>query len=288
MMNGAVAAHPTFPRWRMTVSAATRRACPGYEMPRVSRGYNARGVLAAGDGSSARLRNRSQGCRACFRCGRLCLTRGSPHRFAKALTLPPGPRSCRSKARCLRLSSLTRKERRGFRPRLRPADRAITMLSHGSWNSHAWPIKSVPAWTTTHSWVHCRSRRPDVAARVEQAVAEHIHATTTTLTAPFCQCYPTKPFSRRNHRCCHTQKTPFTVIDLPTQLSIRSAAFRGPWGISSRGQPIRLRLEQIGNVRGAKIKQASHATYRQVPLGPVRLRGPLTLVWPSEEELDGH
>jgi len=71
-----------------------------------------------------------------------------------------------------------------FVPDLRPAERAIIYATQGAWNSACLADKvSVPAWTTKPSWFIVAANDRMLPPEYEQAVAEHIHATTTTLAA---------------------------------------------------------------------------------------------------------
>jgi hypothetical protein len=70
-----------------------------------------------------------------------------------------------------------------FVPELPPSERDIVYATQGPWNSTCVNDRvMVPAWTTKPSWfiaVHDRMLPPEY----EQAIAKHIHATTTTLTS---------------------------------------------------------------------------------------------------------
>src|SRR6185503_17449118 len=71
-----------------------------------------------------------------------------------------------------------------FVPELRPAERAIIHATQGAWNSACLADKvSAPAWTTKHSWFIAAADDRMLPPEYEQAVAKHIHATTTTLAA---------------------------------------------------------------------------------------------------------
>src|SRR5437870_9228708 len=68
-----------------------------------------------------------------------------------------------------------------FVPDLPPAERAIVYATQGPWNSACLGDKvSVPAWTTKPSWYIAVDDRM-LSSEYEQAIAKHIHATTTTL-----------------------------------------------------------------------------------------------------------
>ena len=97
---------------------------------------------------------------------------------------PPPPGLAEAKADAAGYLSLTRKGvDEDFVPDLSAAERAIVYATQGPWNSAALSEKvSVPAWTTKPSWfiaVNDRMLQP----AYEQAIAKHIHATTTTLPA---------------------------------------------------------------------------------------------------------
>src|SRR3954452_286613 len=70
-----------------------------------------------------------------------------------------------------------------FVPDLPPAERAIVYATQGPWNSACLADKvSVPAWTAKPSWYIAVNDRM-LSSEYEQAIAKHIHATTTTLPA---------------------------------------------------------------------------------------------------------
>src|SRR5256884_5057101 len=81
--------------------------------------------------------------------------------------------------------SLTRKGvDEDFVPDLSPAERAIVHATQGAWNSACLADKvSAPAWKTKQSWFIVAANDRIVPPEYEQAIAEHIHATTTTLAA---------------------------------------------------------------------------------------------------------
>jgi pimeloyl-ACP methyl ester carboxylesterase len=81
--------------------------------------------------------------------------------------------------------SLTRKGiEEDFVPDIPPAERAIAYATQGPWNSTCLSDKvMVPAWTTKPSWFIAAADDRILPPEYEQAVAKHIHATTTTLTA---------------------------------------------------------------------------------------------------------
>jgi pimeloyl-ACP methyl ester carboxylesterase len=70
-----------------------------------------------------------------------------------------------------------------FVPELPASERDVIYATQGPWNSTCVADRvMVPAWTTKPSWfiaVHDRMLPPEY----EQAIAKHIHATTTTLTS---------------------------------------------------------------------------------------------------------
>src|SRR6266436_3450388 len=97
----------------------------------------------------------------------------------------PGPGLGEAKPDASGFLSLTRKGiDEDFVPDLRPADRAISYATQGAWNSACLADKvSVPAWTTKPSRFIVAANDRMLPPEYEQAVAEHIHATTTTLAA---------------------------------------------------------------------------------------------------------
>jgi len=69
-----------------------------------------------------------------------------------------------------------------FVPDLQPAEKAIVYATQGPWNSACFADKvSLPAWTTKPSWFVAAAKDRILPPEYEQAVAQHIHATTTTL-----------------------------------------------------------------------------------------------------------
>jgi pimeloyl-ACP methyl ester carboxylesterase len=95
----------------------------------------------------------------------------------------PGPGLAEAKPDASGFLSLTRKGiDEDFVPDLRPADRAIIYATQGAWNSACLADKvSVPAWTKKPSWFIIAANDRMLPPEYEKAVAEHIHATTTTL-----------------------------------------------------------------------------------------------------------
>jgi hypothetical protein len=79
--------------------------------------------------------------------------------------------------------SLTRKGiDEDFVPELRPAERALVYATQGPWNSACFADKvSVPAWRTKPSWFIAAANDRILPPEYEQAVAAHMHATTTIL-----------------------------------------------------------------------------------------------------------
>jgi pimeloyl-ACP methyl ester carboxylesterase len=98
----------------------------------------------------------------------------------KAYSPPPG--LAEAKPDTAGFLSLTRKGiDEDFVPDLPPAERAIVYVTQGPWNSACLSDKvSVPAWTTKPSWFIAVNDRM-LSPEYEQAIAKHIHATTTTL-----------------------------------------------------------------------------------------------------------
>jgi pimeloyl-ACP methyl ester carboxylesterase len=97
----------------------------------------------------------------------------------------PPPGLAEAKPDAAGFLSLTRKGiDEDFVPDLRPAERAIIYATQGAWNSACLADKvSVPAWTTKPSRFIVAANDRMLPPEYEQAVAEHIHATTTTLAA---------------------------------------------------------------------------------------------------------
>jgi pimeloyl-ACP methyl ester carboxylesterase len=95
---------------------------------------------------------------------------------------PPGPGLGEAKPDAAGFLSLSRKGiDEDFVPDLPPAERAIVYATQGPWNSACLGDKvSIPAWTTKPSWFIAANDRM-LSPEYEQAIARHIHATTTTL-----------------------------------------------------------------------------------------------------------
>src|SRR6266566_4731516 len=95
---------------------------------------------------------------------------------------PPSPGLAEAKPDAAGFLSLSHKGiDEDFVPDLPPAERAIVYATQGPWNSACLADKvSVPAWTTKPSWYIAVNDRM-LSSEYEQAIAKHIHATTTTL-----------------------------------------------------------------------------------------------------------
>ena len=95
---------------------------------------------------------------------------------------PPSPGLGEAKPDAAGFLSLSRKGiDEDFVPDLPPAERAIVYATQGPWNSACLGDKvSIPAWTTRPSWFIAVNDRM-LSPEYEQAIAKHIHATTTTL-----------------------------------------------------------------------------------------------------------
>src|SRR5258705_7695017 len=109
-----------------------------------------------------------------------------------------------------------------FVPDLRPAERAIIYATQGAWNSACLADKvSVPAWTTKHSWFIVAADDRMLPPEYEQAVAERIHATTTTLAADHVPML-SKP-KQVAAVIIEAANTPFTALDA-ARPSVQSVA----------------------------------------------------------------
>src|SRR2546429_4866119 len=97
-------------------------------------------------------------------------------------SFPPPPGLAEAKPDAAGFLSLSRKGiDEDFVPDLPAAERAIVYATQGPWNSACLADKvSVPAWTTKPSWYIAVNDRM-LSPEYEQAIAKHIHATTTTL-----------------------------------------------------------------------------------------------------------
>src|SRR6266446_6001857 len=94
----------------------------------------------------------------------------------------PPPGLAEAKPDAAGFLSLTRKGiDEDFVPDVPAAERAIVYATQGPWNSACLGDKvSAPAWTTKPSWFIAVNDRM-LSPEYEQAIAKHIHATTTTL-----------------------------------------------------------------------------------------------------------
>jgi pimeloyl-ACP methyl ester carboxylesterase len=94
----------------------------------------------------------------------------------------PPPGFAEAKPDAAGFLSLTRKGiDEDFVPDVPAAERAIVYATQGRWNSACLSDKvSAPAWTTKSSWYIAVNDRM-LSPEYEQAIAKHIHATTTTL-----------------------------------------------------------------------------------------------------------
>jgi pimeloyl-ACP methyl ester carboxylesterase len=97
---------------------------------------------------------------------------------------PPAPGLGQAKPDAAGYLSLTRQGvDEDFVPDLPAAERAVVYATQGPWNSKALVEKVMnPAWATKPSWFIAVNDRM-VPPQYEQAIAKHIHATTTTLTS---------------------------------------------------------------------------------------------------------
>ncbi len=95
---------------------------------------------------------------------------------------PPGPGLGEAKPDAAGFLSLSRKGiDEDFVPDVPAAERAIVYATQGTWNSACLGDKvSAPAWATKPSWYIAVNDRM-LSPEYEQAIAKHIHATTTTL-----------------------------------------------------------------------------------------------------------
>src|SRR5438874_3763480 len=94
----------------------------------------------------------------------------------------PPPGLAEAKPDAAGFLSLTRKGiDEDFVPDVPAAERAIVYATQGTWNSACLGDKVLaPAWTTKPSWFIAVNDRM-LSTEYEQAIAKHIHATTTTL-----------------------------------------------------------------------------------------------------------
>jgi pimeloyl-ACP methyl ester carboxylesterase len=198
----------------------------------------------------------------------------------------PSPGIAEAKPDAAGFLSLTRKGiDEDFVPDLRPAERAIVYATQGPWNSACFADKvSVPAWTTKPSWFIAAANDRMLPPDYEQAVAEHIHATTTTLPTGHV------PMLSRPKQVAavivEAANTPFAAL-APARASAQSVAPLS--GVMGQVKSVTSNSIEIGTKSGIVSLGITQplTTYRQVPSDLGQVTSDSYIGVASEEGPDG-
>jgi len=198
---------------------------------------------------------------------------------------PPPPGLAEAKPDTAGFLSLTRKGiDEDFVPDLPPAERAIVYATQGPWNSACLGDKvSIPAWKTKPSWfiaVNDRMLPPEY----EQAVAEHIHATMTTLAAGHV------PMLSRPKQVAaviiDAANKPVTALDAGRASAQSVPPLSGVMGQVKSVTPNSIEIGTKSGIVSLKITQPL-TTYRQVPSDLSQVTSDSFIGVASEEGPDG-
>jgi len=182
--------------------------------------------------------------------------------------------------------SLTRKGiDEDFVPDLRPAERAIVYATQGPWNSACFADKvSVPAWTTKPSWFIAAANDRILPPEYERAVAEHIHATTTTLATGHV------PMLSRPKQVAEViieaANTPVTALDAAHASAQSVPPLSGVLGQVKSVTPNSIEIGTKSGIVSVEITQPL-TTYRQVPSDLSQVTSDSYIGVASEEGPDG-
>lgn len=198
----------------------------------------------------------------------------------------PAPGLAEAKPDASGYLSLTRKGiDEDFVPDLRPAERDILYATQGAWNSACFGDKvSVPAWTTKQSWFIAAANDRMLPPDYEKAVAEHIHATTTTLAtghAPMLS----KP-KQVAAVIIEAANTPFTVLDAAQASASSVPPLQGVFGEVKSVTPNSIEIGTKTGIVSVEIAQPLK-TYQQVPSDLSQVTSDSYVGITSEEEPDG-
>ena len=198
----------------------------------------------------------------------------------------PGPGLGEAKPDASGFLLLTRKGiDEDFVPELRPAERANIYAIQGAWNSACFAEKvSVPAWTTKPSWFIAAANDRILPPEYERAVAEHIHATTTTLATGHV------PMLSRPKQVAEViieaANTPVTALD-----TVRASAQSVPplSGVLGQVKSVTPNSIEIGTKSGIVSLEITRplTTYRQVPSDLSQVTSDSYVGVASEEWPDG-
>ena len=198
----------------------------------------------------------------------------------------PGPGFAEVKPDASGFLSLTRKGiDEDFVPDLQPAERAIIYATQGAWNSACLADKvSAPAWKTKPSWFIVAANDRIVPPEYEQAVAEHIHATTTTLPAGHVPML-SKP-KQVAAVIIEAAHTPFAAPDAAHRSAQSVPPLSGVLGQVKSVTPNSIEIGTKSGIVSVEITQPL-TTYRQVPSDLSQVTSDSYIGVASEEEPDG-
>ena len=182
--------------------------------------------------------------------------------------------------------SLTRKGiDEDFVPDLRPAERAIIYAIQGAWNSACLADKvSVPAWTTKPSWLIVAANDRMLPPEYEQAIAGHIHATTTTLATGHVPML-SKP-KQVADVIIEAANTPVTAPDAANASAQSVPPLSGVLGQVKSATPNSIEIGTKSGIVSVEIMQPL-TTYRQVPSDLNQVTSDSYIGVASEERPDG-
>jgi len=182
--------------------------------------------------------------------------------------------------------SLTRKGiDEDFVPDLQPAERALVYATQGPWNSACFADKvSAPAWTTKPSWFIAAANDRIVPPEYEQTVAQHIHATTTTLPTGH-----VPMLSRPKNVAAvivEAANKPVTALDAAGASAQSVPPLPGVMGQVKAVTPNSIEIGTKSGIVSLEIMQPL-TTYRQVPSDLSQVTSDSYIGVASEERPDG-
>ena len=198
----------------------------------------------------------------------------------------PAPGLAEAKPDASGFLSLTRKGiDEDFVPDVRPPERAISYATQGTWNSACLADKvSVPAWTTKPSWLIVAANDRMLPPDYEQAVAQHIHATTTTLATGHVPMLSSP--KQVAAVIIEAANTHFTALDAAHASAQSVPPLSGVLGQVKSVTPNSIDIGTKSGIVSVEIKQPL-TTYRQVPSDLSQVTSDSYVGVASEEEPDG-
>jgi pimeloyl-ACP methyl ester carboxylesterase len=198
----------------------------------------------------------------------------------------PGPGLAEAKPDASGFLSLTRKGiDEDFVPDLRPAERAVVYATQGAWNSACLADKvSDPAWMTKPSWFIVAANDRMLPPEYEQAIAEHIHATTTTLATGHVPML-IKP-KQVAAVIIDAANTPVTAPDAASASAQAAPPLSGVLGQIKSVTPNSIEIGTKSGIVSVEITQPL-TTYRQVPSDLSQVNSDSYIGVASEEQPDG-